>query len=148
MFESIGGNRNETDGNERESTVKCFHVETQPRVAGNRRRYCREQITMLGGWGAGIALLPGAGGEVGWQAVGVDEGWSGAPLPVSLTGLLVHYCTKCNQPVSKGRLNQSSHPAATNTTIAQTHSSMMFDQGSSRICCCLLSVLMVRSRVV
>jgi len=32
---------------------------------GSRRRYCREESTMLGGWEAGIALLPGEGGEDG-----------------------------------------------------------------------------------
>lgn len=44
--------------------MQVSYVMAKPIVAGSRRRYCREEITMLGGWEAGIALLPDAGGGV------------------------------------------------------------------------------------
>lgn len=114
----------------------------EPIVASSRRRYCREVITMLGGWEAGIALLLDAGEGGGWGMV-----WRTPSLPLSpwyagTLVLTVHF-SECNQSVSSSRLNQSllhhQHP--------KTHSSLISDQNTARICCCLLCTL-IRSYTV
>lgn len=130
-------NEMQPGGLERKGTcgVEC-HGRALGSPAACRRRCCREEITMLGGWEAGIDLLPGEG----WTSRGF-----GAPLPSpspfshsdsvspSLhTGalLLSVLLPEFNQPVSSRRLNQSLPP-------------LISDQHTARMCRCPRCTLMM-----
>lgn len=92
-----------------------------------------------GGWGMVWRTPPSLSLSLSLFSHSVFLYVSPSPWYTGALLLTVHF-SECNQSVSRSRLNQSL-PSTTSTNL-WTHSSLISDQNTARICCCLLCTLM------